>query len=539
MRRSSSGRAGIGPALAMLALFLLLAVVHTWPLASAPGTLSRNDNADTVLHEWTIAWVAHQVVRDPLHLFDGNIFYPERDTLAYSDHLFPQAMMAAPVLWAGGSPVLAYNLLLIAGLALTGWTASLLIHRWTGSWLAGTLSGSLMAFNALTLTRLPQIQDLHLEFFPLALLALDRLLAEPRVKHGIRLAVWFVLQALSCGYLLVFVFLSLVAAMAARPQDWMGQRLRRVAPPLLVAAGLATLLLIPFMLPYLVVSREQGLTRSLAEVAKLSAQWSDYLSTGGRLHYYLWSRQFFRFDALFPGIVGLGLAGFAVWAGVAVGDGRARMALAFGIVAFAFSFGTRFPLYPVLYYAFPLMSGIRGAVRFGQLFLAAIAILAGFGLVTLKGRMRRGAVAACVVLVLAANIEALRAPVLYRPFPGIPSVYNNLKNSGQAVVACFPFYAHSAVFQNAGFMLASTRFWKPILNGYSGFAPASHSVHAAALDGFPNHQAIQYLRGLGVTHVVVDGTRMSAARLELLPKFPELELFASDGKVWIYTVRQD
>src|SRR5262245_63963006 len=94
--------------LGALALFVVLAIGHTWPLASAPATLSRNDTADTVLHEWTLAWVVHQLPRDPLHLFDANIFYPERNTLSYSDHLFLQSVMAAPILWAGGSPVLAY-----------------------------------------------------------------------------------------------------------------------------------------------------------------------------------------------------------------------------------------------------------------------------------------------------------------------------------------------------------------------------------------------------------------------------------------------
>nr|MBA3885268.1 hypothetical protein [Acidobacteriota bacterium] len=53
---------GLRPALALLALFTLLAVFHTWPLASAPGTLSRHDNADALLNEWAVAWVAHQVV---------------------------------------------------------------------------------------------------------------------------------------------------------------------------------------------------------------------------------------------------------------------------------------------------------------------------------------------------------------------------------------------------------------------------------------------------------------------------------------------
>jgi hypothetical protein len=51
--------------------------------------------------------------------------------------------MTAPILWAGGSPVSAHNLP-HRGLALTGWTTSLVVHRWTGSWLAATLSGSLM-----------------------------------------------------------------------------------------------------------------------------------------------------------------------------------------------------------------------------------------------------------------------------------------------------------------------------------------------------------------------------------------------------------
>ena len=82
--------------LGSLALFVLLAILHTWPLATNPGRLSRNDTADTIHHEWILAWDAHQLASDPGRLFDANIFYPERDTLAYSDHLLPQAVMGAP-----------------------------------------------------------------------------------------------------------------------------------------------------------------------------------------------------------------------------------------------------------------------------------------------------------------------------------------------------------------------------------------------------------------------------------------------------------
>jgi hypothetical protein len=523
--------------LASLALFVLLAVVHTWPLATAPGRLSRNDSPDAVHKEWIIAWVAHQLAHDPWHLFDSNIFYPKRNTLAYSDHLLVQALMGAPLLWAGASPVLVYNLLIIVGHALTGWTTSLVVERWTRNRLAGILSGSLMAFNALTLTRFPQLQDQHMEFFPLALWALDRLLTTPGLAYAAHLAGWFVLQALTGGYLMVFTSLSLVAAVAVRPLDWAGPRFRRVAPLLLLSAGVAALALTPFLLPYLRVSREEGFTRSLAEVSEFSAHFTDYLATGGRFHFSVWSHRFFEGDALFPGVIAAGLAVTALVAGVAWKDRRARMAVAFGLVAFAVSFGPAFPLYAALCRVFPPMAGIRGAVRSGQLFLAAIAILAGFGWAALQGRRERRLVALGILLVVGAHLEALRAPIQYRLFEGISPIFDSLRTSGKSVIACFPFPSARDTSQNVDCMLASTRFWQPILNGNSSFTPELYVREAAALDAFPEGTTLQYLRQLGVTHVIVFTDKLSAPRLAHLDEHPELSLWKEDRSVRIYLLK--
>ena len=154
-------------------------------MAAAPGVWSRNDAPDYVLHEWIMAWVAHQIVVNPLHLFDANIFYPDRYTLAYSDHLILQSLMGAPLAWIGGSPVLVHNLVLMAGFALTGWATALVVAAWTGNRTAGVLSGSLLAFNSFTLTRLAQMQDLHLEFFAPALFALDRFIVTAQTKDAL------------------------------------------------------------------------------------------------------------------------------------------------------------------------------------------------------------------------------------------------------------------------------------------------------------------------------------------------------------------
>jgi hypothetical protein len=210
------------------------------------------------------------------------------------------------------------------------------------------------------------------------------------------------------------------------------------------------------------------------------------------------------------------------------------MAVAFGVVAFALSFGPAFPLYAPLRRVFPLMAGIRGAVRFGQLFLAAIAILAGFGWARLQQSERR-LVALGILLLLTAHLEALRAPIQYRLFEGISPIFDELK-TGKKVIACFPFPHAREISENVDCMLASTRFWQPILNGNSSFTPELYIREAAALDAFPEGTTLPYLRQLGVTHVIVFTNKLSPPRLAHLDEHPELMLWKADKGVRIYVL---
>jgi hypothetical protein len=528
-----------------LALFILLAVLHTWPLASAPGRLGRNGQADTLLNAWIMAWVAHEIVHDPVHLFDAPIFYPERHTLAFSEHLIVHSLMGAPLRWAGGSPILVYNIVFIAGLALTGWAMAVVVQIWTGSWLAGVLSGCLMAFNALTLTRFPHIQLQHVEFLPFALLALDRLLSTPRLKYAVQLAAAFVLQSLTSVYFLLFTSIALVVSAMARPGDWLGPRARKVLPLALLAAVMAGIALVPFLIPYLLARREQvGFVRRLDEAARYSATWANYLATGGTFHIRTWGARFWmmgRGDGLFPGVVGLALTLAAIATGVAIFDKRARMALAFGVVCLALSFGPAFPFYKTLYDLYPPMAAVRSAVRFGHMVLAAVAILAGFGLVALQRKLPKAwALPVGLMLVLVANLEALRAPIDYginQDFKGIPKIFETLNTPNPDVVVIFPFYRREQLHMNARYMMMSTAFWKPMVNGYSGYMPLRYVEHTQNLEGFPDNRSIQYLQRLGVTRVLVDSRNMPARVLERLPQVSELSMIATDGNLKIFELK--
>jgi len=529
------------PRAASLGLFAVLAIVETWPLATDPAHLSRNDNGDTVLNEWTLAWVAHQAPRAPFRLYDANIFYPERDTLAYSESMIVQSAMAAPFLWLGASPVLAYNLVLMAGFALTGWAAALVVARWTGDWIAALISGMLAGFNAHTMSRLPHLQAQHGEFLPLALFALDALLREPRAANALRLAVWFALQGLTSVYLLVFTAFGLAGAAIVRPDAYLGPRARRVAPMVALAAGVAVVALTPFLLPYWRAYRGQGMTRSVADAAQYAANWSDYLTTPARLHGWLWSRHFTSFTSLFPGAAGLGLAAVAVATRVAFRDARARMCLALGIVGFVLSFGPKAPGYAALFDMVPLLHAVRAPSRFGYLVIIGVALLAGFGAVELRRRLpaRHWAPMASLLIVLAI-VEPLAAPLYLAPFTGVPLIYDQLRDVPDALVVELPFPTSRAVFHNAKYMLNSTRHWKPMLNGYSGFVPGSYHEHFAQISSFPAAPAIEALRRLKVTHLFVhtEAFHPDVDIIQHLAREPALTEVARELPVVLYRLRE-
>ena len=496
----------------------LLAVVHTWPLASAPHILSRHDNGDVMLNEWILAWVQHQLPRDPLRLFQGNIFYPAHDTLAYSEPLIVPALMSAPVRWLGGSPVLVHNLLVIAGFALTALAAFTVIKQWTGDTVAAFVAASAFAFNTHLLVRLAHVQALHAYGLPLALLATDRLLLYRRTRDALWLALWMTAMAYTSGHFLIFATVMIAVALLSRPAEWIREPLA-VFPRFALAAALTTAAVLPLSLPYQRVAREQGLVRSLENVGEYSATLKGYLAAAGRLHYSTWSAPLFQndVDAFFPGVTVLALSLAAValaWRDRTAGAGTTRrriiMLIAIGGVGMVLSLGTHTPVYGWLYAIFPPLSSIRAAARFGNLFLLALALLAGMGAALLRsaGILGRYATAATLALITLVNVEAIRAPFHYSRFDGIPNLYSIIaREPGRVVLVEQPFYPPQGIFENAEYVLNSTAHWRPLMNGYSGFIPQSYRDYAETFWFFPREHAIQAMRRAGVTHVMVHPLR--------------------------------
>jgi hypothetical protein len=203
----------IRQATAAFLVYGALTAALMWPLVRDPaGTLIRND--DVYGNAWAMAWVVHQATRNPLDLFEANSFYPRPSSFAYTEPLLPIAVQGAPILLAGGSPILAHNAVLLLSFPLAGLGMFLLVRDRTGSAAAAFFAGLAYAFSAYRFQHLVHVQSLATPWLPLAVLFLLRVLESGRRREAALAALFALLQVLSSGYYAVMTALGLGTVLA-------------------------------------------------------------------------------------------------------------------------------------------------------------------------------------------------------------------------------------------------------------------------------------------------------------------------------------
>ncbi len=241
---------GVREHLLVILLFLVLTFAFTAPFALHAGGAVVSSHVDNLLNVWILSWDGHALINHPTGLFQANINYPSPDSLAFSEHLLAVALVAAPLAWATGNAVFAYNLVLLVGFALCGYTMYLLVKYITRRKLAALAAGIFFAFVPYHFS---VIVHVHVSLYllqPLILLFLFRYCDEGRPRHLVGLGIAFLAQALLGWYQLAFcsipIALFLVWKVAAPGRR---ERARRLLAEVGVLA-LCMLLVIPLAIPY-------------------------------------------------------------------------------------------------------------------------------------------------------------------------------------------------------------------------------------------------------------------------------------------------
>ena len=532
---------------------LAVTTILTWPLVLGFDRLGRTAPGDGPYSIWNVAWVAHALTSDPLHLLDANIFHPHSKALTYSEINLVPGLVAVPGWLATHNPYVAHNIALFFGFTTSAISAWLLARKLTGHGGAAFVGAVLYAFCPYFFAHTPHIQLLMGGGIPIALLLMYRVAAVPGASRGVALGVALAVQALACAYYGIFagllvgysaIFLAVARNRLREPAYWVS---------IGVAAGVSILLVLPFFLPFIELQQEGGFRRQLQDSVTYSANLTSYLASGARAHRWLLSaiRDWPRFiEVLFPGILALvlapiGLVSLARRSGADPTAGvSARETLllfgSIGLLAVWASFGPIAGLYSLLYYTIPPFSFLRAPSRFGPVIMLAIAIFAAFGARTLIARVRHSGVVTGMLVALAL-LDLNQVPFRWEPAPALPKPYTMLARRPSGPVAEFPFYGERVAFHlHTRYMLFSTSHWFPLVNGYSDHIPADFREAAVVLDSFPSDRGFNVLKRRRVRYIAIHwdlfGSRRAEIEGRLRPYAQYLRPLASDPTMTLYEV---
>jgi hypothetical protein len=511
-------------------IFTLASLVFTFPLVTALGQANRLDSPDALLNGFIVSWNLEQLRNDPLHLFDANIFFPEKGALAYSENLLTASLIAAPVALVSDNPILLVNIVLLAAFVFSGLAAFALAFELTHDRLAAYLAGILFTFAPYRFAHLPHLQ-LQLAFgVPLSFVLVRWLVAG---RGRLYATVGFALAALltfgSSVYYTVYVA-SAVPIVALTELYWVPQEKRRRAlGQLLVGGVLAVVLVMPLVLPYR-AKLQSGRVRSLQTAAEFSAGLHEYLSSFSWLHAFLPKAN----EPLFPGFVALTLAATAL---LTAGRERERKWcwVAVGLLGVALSLGPSLGLFTFLYNVAAPYRALRVPSRAGVLFLLAVALLAAIGLTRVKRPVLRWA------LVIVAALECLVAPLVFQmEAPSYPAIYRHVETLPEpGAMVELPLPPPERFQDNAIFVYRSIFHHRQIVNGYSGFAPPSYGLAYRQLMRRDFLRGLRAMESKGVRYVLAHEGRLGPRMKRQIHKAVDsglLELVAEESSDRLYAI---
>jgi hypothetical protein len=231
-----SGRRG---GFTVLVLYLLGAVAVTAGAWRGPASGWAGRCCDQEQAIWYLGWTPHALAHGLDPFFTSQLGAPDGVNLMWS----PSMPLLGILGWLPaqlGGPIFGFNVLMVAGIGLSGWTAWLAIRRWTGDGLGPVVGGAVYAFSPYVVSHAAMHLNLATAWvLPLLVIAVDELLVarrRPAWQSGVALGALGAAQVLVSEEMLATSAVAagiwvLVTTVARRDR----QILARLAPGLAVA----------------------------------------------------------------------------------------------------------------------------------------------------------------------------------------------------------------------------------------------------------------------------------------------------------------
>lgn len=513
-------------------MWTLASVVLTFPHLDRLRTALPGDPGDAFFNLTLLEWGANRLPHAFHGYWQGYFFVGGHDVMAYSEtHLG-----IVPIYWLlkaiTGSPVVAMNLLFIAGWALSG-EFTYRLARHLGAAPTGAVLGAFAyTYSTIRLGQYGHFQLGTAAFIPLVILLLLRLCEAPRLRTAIAFGIVFPMMMLSSSYygvMMAIICTVIVLGMLWHDRHSLTQWKPRLGY-LAVAGGIALIIAGPAAFHYLRLGRDPNFQRGYD--SQFAMRWPDLRlpADGNR-----WIGQLGVLSSndarssenlTFPGIAVLALAPVGAYATarrrtaeqlrltatqrrsliLVGGAGALVTCIAFGRnLAIG---GGSLSLYELSTHIVPGMKTMRALVRLfvaGQLALSiAAAIGATWLLSKIRSSRRRSlagaALVAFVVFELSTVVDTVRVPEPTAVNEALAALPKGI--TLELPIASADDGAAWAYSESPRLVLAH-RDWQPRLNGYSGFWPPDYLPMSRLLNLLPSPDAIEELRFRQVRYLVI------------------------------------
>lgn len=183
IRWISGRRAAAAVALAVYAVLAVALFSDTW---RRPTTWSIGVNTgDPQQFMWFLSWPIFAIFNGVNPLFTNYQYYPDGVNLMWNTSILLPGLALSPITWLGG-PVLSYNVLATASLALSAWSAFILLRRFVPSQLAAGVGALLYGFSPYTTAHSLAHPNLTAAFIPpVVLILLDDIVRVQRRRPAV------------------------------------------------------------------------------------------------------------------------------------------------------------------------------------------------------------------------------------------------------------------------------------------------------------------------------------------------------------------
>ncbi len=558
--------------LKVLLPFFVILIVSLWSLSDvlkSPGTALVNAGDDIL-----ITWIINENIQKiPYHIkdfFQGNIFYPYKNTKAYSELFLPSSIISYIPVKLTGLPIFGYNSNLMVGQIATIVVVYLWFFDITKDKWASLLGAIVLGVSQIRIHYYAHLQMWNMQWWLLASWLVWKYSKKAEFKYlylaGILVAIQFWESPLP-----VYFAAAISCIILAPKLESLKKRLKHILSITLIILVLIS----PAIIAYYKVSNEFNYVRPIREVAHFSLSvndlWGMFLAPG------LYSLFF----------ISLFIADLEKTAGYQPADElnsdmsfsfrrnrglrsaenviiykdvkkkRKDLIWLFAIFAFGIlmSFGPVlkwqgatvkifdnyfFPLpYGVFYYLIPGFKALRTPLQW--LWVSAFAA-SGIIAVSFSSLRKRFKYLYILVGITIALLGGRQVPVVaIAPTPDrYQRVYTFLQDQPGNVVLELPIYTwgQGEVYKHEFWrLLYSLKHKKKLINGTSGFTPPERLILAARLEKeFPSEELEKILVDLGVDYVLVHKHEFSQVKLREVRNWGKDKLIWEDEDAAIYKI---